>query len=243
MQEIQEMRINKYIASCGVCSRREADRYIQEGRVMIDGVLATTGSKVKSNQNVTVNGETIVLETEHKVYALYKPIGYISSMSDEQGQGIKGFLPSGLRLFPVGRLDKDSEGLMLLTNDGDLMNGILKASNGHEKEYLVQVDKSVDPYFIKDITTGVLITHGSTGFKVKTAPCKATRINHEFFTITLIQGMNRQIRRMCGELEYKVLSLKRIRIMNIELGDMKPGECKEIVGKQLEELQNIVKGI
>ena len=173
------------------------------------------------------------------MYALYKPVGYISSLSDEQGQGIGMFIPEGLRLYPVGRLDKDSEGLMLLTNDGELMNDILKASGGHEKEYIVQVNKDISEDFLTGLEHGVTITNGATGKKVVTASCKTFKMDKRSFKITLIQGLNRQIRRMCGSFEYKVVNLKRIRIMNITIGNMKPGDIVEITGQKLLELKKL----
>lgn len=240
MEENEAVRINKYLAISGVCSRREADRYIEEQRVYIDGVAAQSGTKVMPGQTVTVDGRSISPEIHKRVYALYKPAGYISSLSDEQGEGIKNFVPSELRLFPVGRLDKDSEGLMLLTNDGELMNAILKASGGHEKEYLVTVNQFINSYFIKNMEKGVPITNGATGEKIMTAPCRVIQTDRKEFRIILIQGLNRQIRRMCGFFSFNVLNLKRVRILNIELGSMKPGEYREITGEELQELKRMI---
>ena len=234
-----EIRINKYLSMAGYCSRRAADELIAKGKVFVDDVMAETGTKVQPGQAVTVDGEIIKLIDERRVFAFYKPVGYISSLSDEQGQGIGGFVPEGLRLYPVGRLDKDSEGLMLLTNDGDLMNGILKASEGHEKEYIVKVNKPITQDFLNNMEKGVLITNGATGKKVMTAPTKTCILDKKSFKIVLIQGLNRQIRRMCGSFEYKVLNLKRIRIMNIVIGDLKPGEFVEITGQELAQLKRL----
>ncbi len=237
--ENNEIRINKFLSMAGYCSRRAADELIGEGRVTVDGVIAQTGTKVADGQTVCVDGQRITLVEEYKVYALYKPVGYISSLSDEQGKGIGEFITDGLRLFPVGRLDKDSEGLMLLTNDGELMNSILKASGGHEKEYIVTVNKNITDSFLKGMEQGVIITNGATNEKVKTATCKTVKMDNRNFKITLIQGLNRQIRRMCGSFEYKVLNLKRIRIMNITIGNMKPGDIIEITGQELLELKKL----
>ena len=234
-----EIRINKYISMAGYCSRRAADELITKGKVFVDGVMAETGTKVQPGQVVTIDGEIIKLIEEHRVFAFYKPVGYISSLSDDQGQGISGFMPEGLRLYPVGRLDKESEGLMLLTNDGELMNGILKASEGHEKEYVVKVDKPITQDFLNNMKKGVLITNGATGQKVMTAPTKTCILDKKSFKIVLIQGLNRQIRRMCGSFEYKVINLKRIRIMNIVIGDLKPGELVEITGQELAQLKRL----
>ena len=233
------IRVNKYLSMAGFCSRRAADTLIEEGRVTVDGCMAVTGTKVLDGQTVKVDGQAISLLEEHKVYALYKPVGYISSLSDEQGEGISSFLEGLERLYPVGRLDKDSEGLLLLTNDGELMNSILKASGGHEKEYIVTVDRDIDTVFLKGMAKGVTITNGATGKKVTTAPCVVEKIDNRNFKIVLIQGLNRQIRRMCGYFNYKVINLKRVRIMNVELGNMKSGAIVEITGGKLTELKRL----
>ena len=237
--ENNEIRINKYLSMAGYCSRRAADELISEGRVLVDGIKAKTGTKVIPGQSVCVDGESLSIATEHRVFAFYKPVGYISSLSDEQGQGISKFIPEGLRLYPVGRLDKDSEGLMLLTNDGELMNSILKASGGHEKEYIVTVNRDVTKDFLVKMEQGVRITNGATGQKILTAPCKTGKLDKRNFKIILIQGLNRQIRRMCGAFEYKVLNLKRIRIMNITLDNMKPGDLVEVRGEDLLKLKRL----
>ena len=222
---MEEIRINKYISKSGVCSRRAADKLINEGHVTINGVVAETGSKVTEKDIVRIDDDIINLIKDIKVYAFYKPVGYISSLSDEQGTGIASFLPQGMGLFPVGRLDKDSEGLMLITNDGNLMNEILNASNGHEKEYIVP------------------ITNRATGKKIITAPCKTEALEDNSFKITIIQGLNRQIRRMCGYFDIDVVSLKRVRIMNIMLGNMRPGELKELAQSELIKLRRMLEKV
>lgn len=222
------IRINKYLSMSGYCSRRSADRLIEQGKVTIDGIIAQCGSKVCEGQKVQVGHDDIVPDNENVLYALYKPVGYISSLSDEQGQGISVFLKNMPRIYPVGRLDKDSEGLLLLTNDGELMNDILKAGNGHEKEYRVIVNRNIDDNFIRNMRDGVIITDRAKNKKIRTAPCEIEQISAREFKIVLIQGLNRQIRRMCGSLGYKVNNLKRIRIMNITLDNMKPGEIVKI---------------
>lgn len=169
---MEEIRINKYISKSGVCSRRAADKLINEGHVTINGVVAETGSKVTEKDIVRIDDDIINLIKDIKVYAFYKPVGYISSLSDEQGTGIASFLPQGMGLFPVGRLDKDSEGLMLITNDGNLMNEILNASNGHEKEYIVTTRQKFNNDFLVKMAKGVPITNRATGKKIITAPCK-----------------------------------------------------------------------
>lgn len=239
LNETNEIRINKYLSMSGYCSRRAADDIVSQGRVTVDGVVATMGTKVSQNAVVKVDNKIVSLCKEYKVYAFNKPVGYISSLSDEQGEGIGRFIPPDLRLYPVGRLDRDSEGLMLLTNDGELMNSILKASGGHEKEYIVTVDHDLTDNFLHDMERGVKITNGATGEKIITAPCTTQFIDKRHFKIILIQGLNRQIRRMCGFFGYKVQRLQRIRIMNIKINNLKYGEIREITGSELLELKKM----
>lgn len=231
------IRINKYLSICGYCSRRAADVLIEEGRVKVDDLTALCGTRVTEGQNVTVDGVEVSPVIEKKVYAFYKPAGYISSLSDEQGEGISRFIPAGMRLYPAGRLDKESEGLMLLTNDGGLMNEILNAAGGHEKEYAVTTREILTDKFLKQMSEGVPITNGATGKKVITAPCITERINEHKFSITIIQGLNRQIRRMCGYFGYHVDRLRRIRIMNISIGGLIPGQIRELDEAELKELK------
>lgn len=238
-----KIRINKYISQSGYCSRRAADELVAAGRVMINGESAVQGSGVAPGDIVTVDGTVISIIEDKEVYAFYKPAGYISSLSDEQGEGIGKFLPEGKRLFPVGRLDKESEGLILLTNDGNLMNEILKAANGHEKEYIVTTRQEITDDFLAKMAKGVPITNAATGRKVITAPCKTMKINDKQFKITLIQGLNRQIRRMCGYFGYDVVNLMRVRIMNITLKGMQPGQVELIDGTRLAEIKKLVKKV
>ena len=236
MENKQSMRINKYISGSGYCSRREADRLIEEGRVKIDGETAVVGSRVSPDSSVTIDGVLIARETQHVVYALNKPVGYISSLSDEQGQGISCFIPDGMRLYPVGRLDRESEGLMLLTNDGELMNRLISAAGGHEKEYHVTVNKRIDEGFLGRLERGVLITNRATGKQVMTAPSRTKRISDNTFSIILIQGLNRQIRRMCGQLGYGVTKLRRVRIKNVRLDNLKEGCIRQLSQEEIAEL-------
>lgn len=238
-----KIRINKYISQSGFCSRRAADELVAAGRVMINKEPAVQGSGVAPGDIVTVDGTVLSIIEDKEVYAFYKPVGYISSLSDEQGEGIGKFLPEGKRLFPVGRLDKESEGLILLTNDGNLMNEILKAANGHEKEYIVTTRQEITDDFLVKMAKGVPITNAATGRKVITAPCKTMKINDKQFKITLIQGLNRQIRRMCGYFGYDVVNLMRVRIMNITLKGMKPGQVELIDGTRLAEIKKLVKKV
>ena len=209
----------------------------------INGVTATAGSKVTEKDIVKIDDEVINLIKDIRVYAFYKPTGYISSLSDEQGTGIASFLPEGMGLFPVGRLDKDSEGLMLITNDGSLMNEILNVSNGHEKEYIVTTRQKFNNDFLVKMAKGVPITNRATGKKIITAPCKTEALEDNSFKITIIQGLNRQIRRMCGYFDVDVVSLKRVRIMNIMLGNMKPGELKELSQSELMKLRRMLEKV
>lgn len=240
MEECNGIRINKYISMTGFCSRRAADELVSQGRVKVNNIVAVTGTKVMPQDIVTVDGKNVKLIDEYKVFALYKPVGYISSLSDEQGEGMGRFIPDGLRLFPVGRLDKDSEGLMLLTNDGELMNSILKAAGGHEKEYIVTVDRIITDEFINRMEKGVVITNGATGKKIRTAPCRLKRMDDKSFSIILIQGLNRQIRRMCGSFGYRVMELKRTRIMNVRVDGLQPGDIREVTGEELGILRGMI---
>lgn len=239
LNDNNEIRINKYLSMSGYCSRRTADDIVSEGRVTVNGIVATNGTKVTQGAVVKVDNELIKLCKEYKVYAFNKPVGYISSLSDEQGEGIGKFIPQNLRLYPVGRLDKESEGLMLLTNDGDLMNSILKAAGDHEKEYIVTVDHDITKSFLSDMERGVKITNGANGKKIITAPCTTQYIDNRRFKIILIQGLNRQIRRMCGFFGYKVQRLQRIRIMNIQINNLRSGELREITGSELNKLKEM----
>ncbi len=241
---MESIRINKYISMCGICSRREADRLIEQGLVTIDGRTAGCGDKVADGQEVKVRGRKaeIISGDSLKVYALNKPVGIISSMSDEQGEGLQRFVgKTGLRLYPVGRLDKDSQGLVLLTNDGALAKGIMKAGEGHEKEYIVSVDNEITEEDLKALESGVMIYNKATDDMVRTVPCRCKRISRYTFSIVLIQGLNRQIRRMCESLGYSVVTLTRTRIMNIRLENLQSGEMREITGSELDELRKSVR--
>ena len=218
------------------------DELIEAGRVKINGVSAVIGSKVNPGDDVTLDGEPVTICDEKHLYAFNKPVGYITSLSDEQGEGIARFVPEGMRLFPVGRLDKDSEGLILLTDDGELMNKILNASLAHEKEYIVTTDRKIDDDFIEAMQKGVKILNKATGQKIVTAPCRAYRIDDYHFRIILIQGLNRQIRRMSRALGYNVTGLKRIRIVNIELGNLQVGEIRKIDEQGIAKLWEEIDG-
>lgn len=228
--EQDEIRINKFLSDAGVCSRREADRYIKEGKVTIDGVVAQIGSKVKKGSVVTFCGKPVQREEKLVLIAFNKPVGIVCTTDPREPDNIIDYIGYGMRIYPIGRLDKDSEGLILLTNDGNIVNKILRAEYRHEKEYIVTVNKEIDAEFIKAMSSGVPI------LGTVTKPCKVKQIDKYTFNIILTQGLNRQIRRMCEYLGYRVTSLKRIRIMNIMLGRLKTGAWRNVTDKELAEL-------
>ena len=224
------MRINKFLAETGIISRRGADKWIDEGRVTINGELATVGSKVENGDMVCVDGKPVQREEQLVYIALNKPVGITSTTEKHIKGNVVDFVNHPLRIFHIGRLDKESEGLLLLTNDGDIVNEILRAENHHEKEYVVQVDKPLTDDFIKKMANGVEI------LDTKTLPCKVEKISSHVFKIVLEQGLNRQIRRMCSALGYSVRRLQRIRIMNIHLGSLKVGQWRDLTEKERTEL-------
>lgn len=224
------MRINKYISETGVCSRREADAWIEAGRVSINGVTATLGSKIADGDRVNVDGKPIGAKKKHLYLALNKPVGITCTTERHIKDNIVDFIGHPERIFPIGRLDKDSEGLILLTNNGDIVNEILRVENAHEKEYIVTVDRPVTDAFLKGLAGGVRI------LGTLTKPCVVTRISANSFRIILTQGLNRQIRRMCAAFDYKVRRLQRVRIMHIQLGQLKRGKWRELTGSELEKL-------
>lgn len=224
------MRINKYLSAQGVCSRREADRLLEAGRITVDGVTAMCGQQVDDNSVICIDGSRISDEKPQDVLmAFNKPRGIVCTTTDNQGKNnIVDYIGYDKRIYPVGRLDKDSDGLILLTNNGEITDKILRSVNGHEKEYVVKVNKKITDTFLKSMVDGVYLKE----LDVTTKPCSISRINNYTFRIILTQGLNRQIRRMCQESGYKVESLTRVRIMNIELGGLKTGEYRIIEGKE-----------
>ncbi|WP_408071000.1 pseudouridine synthase [Butyrivibrio sp. JL13D10] len=233
MPDNGEIRLNKYIAMCGVCSRREADKIIEDGRIKVNGSIALTGTKVTDSDEVLLDEKRISLTFDKVVLAYNKPVGVVCTERDEHAERtIIEDLNFDGRVTYAGRLDKDSEGLMILTNDGDLIQAMMKARNGHEKEYVVEVDHKINDSFISGMEKGVYLEE----LQKTTRPCKLTRINDKCFKIVLTQGLNRQIRRMCKAFGYEVLKLKRIRIMNIELKGLNYSEHRKIEGRELQEL-------
>ncbi|WP_194191771.1 23S rRNA pseudouridine(2604) synthase RluF [Clostridium chrysemydis] len=231
----EEIRLNKYISETGICSRREADKLIESGRVYINGEKASMGTKVKSSDKVKVDGKLISKEEELVYIVLNKPVGITCTTEKKIKGNIVDFINHEKRIFNIGRLDKDSEGLIFMTNDGDIVNKILRAGNNHEKEYIVTVDKKIDGNFIKKMGNGIKILD-----KV-TKKCFVSKENAYTFRIILTEGMNRQIRRMCEALGYEVKKLKRIRIMNVKLDGLRTGEWRYMTEGELKGINKLIK--
>ena len=233
-----EIRLNKYLSDAGVCSRREADRLIEAGAVTVDGVAAVQGMKIRPEQRVLVKGKEVSREQEMVLLVVNKPRGIVCTTDTRWDEKtIYDMMNYPKRIFSVGRLDKESEGLLLMTNNGDILNKIMRAGNYHEKEYLVTVDKKITPEFLKKMSEGVYLRE----LEVKTRPCRVELAGEKQFRIVLTQGLNRQIRRMCEAFHYKVMRLVRVRIMNIELGELKPGEYRSITRREWAVLQEKLK--
>ncbi|MDD3240660.1 MAG: pseudouridine synthase [Lachnospira sp.] len=228
-----ETRINKYLSAAGVCSRREADRMVEEGRITINGNIAVMGMKISDGDEVCVDGRPVQEEEKKVLLAFNKPVGIVCTTTDKQGDNnIVDFIGYSRRIYPIGRLDKDSEGLILMTNNGEIMDQILRSVNGHEKEYIVTVNKTVNSEFIRKMSGGIYLEE----LDRTTNKCKVEKISEKTFRIILTQGLNRQIRRMCAACGYQVTKLKRVRIMNIELGDLKTGEYRDVTMQEYQRL-------
>lgn len=226
------VRINKYIADSGLCSRREADAYIADGKVLLNGRIARMGDRVQEGDSVRVSGREINRKRERHVYiALNKPAGIVCTTDPREEANVIDFIGHPRRIFPIGRLDKDSEGLLLLTTDGNIVNKLLRAENKHEKEYIVTVDRPITQGFLRNMASGVPI------LDTVTLPCRIRQSGPRQFDIVLTQGLNRQIRRMCEALDYHVLTLQRVRIMNIRLGHLKIGRWRNLNEHELAELK------
>lgn len=234
MEEEKLLRLNKAISETGFCSRREADKYIEDGRVMINGKLGVLGDKVTSKDVIKIDGKRINHKQEAVYIAFHKPVGITCTTEPHIKGNIIKFINHPKRIFPIGRLDKPSEGLIFLTSDGDIVNKILRAGNNHEKEYIVRVNKPITPEFIDHMRTGVELSDATT------KPCKCERINPYVFRIILTQGLNRQIRRMCDVLGYEVVKLKRIRIMHVMLDGIEEGQWRNLTERELEKLMELV---
>lgn len=239
MSETELIRLNKYIADSGICSRRKADELIEKGQVKVNGETASMGVKVSNNDVVSVNGK-VIKPVEEKVYlAFNKPVGITCTADLDDETNVIDFIDFPKRITYCGRLDKDSEGLLIMTNDGDSINKMMKAVNYHEKEYIVKVDKKVTKGFIKRMSEGVYLEELDT----TTRPCKIKAFDDEYtFNIILTQGLNRQIRRMCEALGFHVKSLKRVRVMNINLGNLKTGKYRELTTQELKTLKSMLEG-
>jgi 23S rRNA pseudouridine2604 synthase len=221
------VRLNKYISETGVCSRREADKWIEAGRVTCNGQVAALGTRVVDGDEIRIDGEPIGAKKRQIYIALNKPIGVTCTTEAHIEDNIIDLVGYPERIFPIGRLDKDSEGLILLTNDGDIVNEILRAENNHEKEYIVTVDRPITDLSLKMMAGGVKIMGELT------KPCRVSRIDRESFRMILTQGLNRQIRRMCSALGYKAQRLQRVRIMNIHLGTLSSGQWRHLTDPEL----------
>lgn len=231
------IRINKFLSEAGVCSRREADRQIEDGNVTIDGKVALPGSRVIPGQKVCYKGQPVTKEEEMILLAFHKPAGIVCTAEKREKDNVVDYIHYPKRIYPIGRLDKDSEGLLLLTNNGEIVNKMMRAGNMHEKEYIVTVNKPVTDSFLRGLAGGVPLVELNT----TTRKCKVEKIGKKQFRIILTQGLNRQIRRMCEYFGYRVEKLVRIRIMNIELGDLPVGTYRKVTAKEYEKLQHLIK--
>ena len=229
------MRINKYISSSGFCSRRKAEEYVNNGEVLVNGIVATLQTSIEEGDVVTINGTLIEPKQEHIVLLFNKPVGITCTTEHHIKDNIIDFINYKERIFPIGRLDKDSSGLILLTNNGDLVNECLRVENGHEKEYIVEVDKKITPEFLNKMSNGVKIYNPVNNSYVVTLPCKIKQINKFKFSIILTQGYNRQIRRMCSAFDYHVRTLKRVRFMNLHL-DVEEGKYRLLSDTEIKKL-------
>lgn len=234
-EPIAEIRLNKFLSEAGVCSRREADRLIEKGAVTVDGQVAVTGMRIYRGQRITVNGKAVIQEEEFILLAVNKPIGVVcTTISQFQEETIVDLIHYPKRIYPIGRLDKNSEGLILMTNQGEIVNQILKGSNYHEKEYIVSVNKPLTEEFLRQMRNGVPI------LDTVTRPCKVEQTDEKRFRIVLTQGLNRQIRRMCEYCGYRVQRLKRVRVMNIQLGNLKSGEYRPVSKEEWSVLKRML---
>ena len=234
LRKKEPVRLNKYLSEAGVCSRREADRLIETGRVTVDGKTAQTGMKIIPGQEVRVGKKLVSKGDEMVVLAVNNPRGIVCTEEKRERNSIVRFLDYPIRVTYIGRLDKDSRGLLLMTNNGDIINRMMRAANHHEKEYKVTVDKEVTDEFLEKMAGGVPI------LDTVTRPCRVRKIGKYTFSIILTQGLNRQIRRMCEALGYEVKDLLRVRVMNIRLGSLKEGEYRELTDEELDELYSLI---
>ena len=235
LQKKEPVRLNKYLSEAGGCSRREADRLIESGRVTVDGRPAQTGMRITPGQVVRIGRKVISKQDEMVVLAVNKPRGIVCTEERRERNSIVRFLDYPVRVTYVGRLDKDSRGLLLMTNNGDIINRMMRAANCHEKEYKVTVDKEITEEFLNQMAGGVPI------LDTVTRPCRVEKLGKYTFSIILTQGLNRQIRRMCEALGYEVKDLVRVRVMNIRLGSLKEGRYRKLTDEELNELYELIK--
>jgi len=235
------MRLNQFIAESGMCSRREADRFIEAGKVTVNGTVAVLGVQVDENDEVRVSGKIVRKEPERICILVNKPIGITSTTNKEDGTNIVDFVKHPKRLFTVGRLDKDSMGAILLTNDGAIVNKLLRSENEHKKTYVVQVDKLITAEFLEKMSAGVKIYNPEQNVYVTTKPCKLKQLKKNVFEIILTQGYNRQIRRMCEELGFKVVSLNRTKFLFLTLEGLSYGSFRNLTKREMEKLDEMIK--
>ena len=237
MSDKPSTRLNKYISESGTCSRREADRFIESGQVTINGKTAQVGDQVFDGDKVTVGGRKVQPRDKRDLVfiALNKPVGVVSTTDPAERRNIQNFVGHSERIFPIGRLDKDSQGLIFMTSDGDLVNKILRAGNNHEKEYLVTVNRPVTDEFVKGMSSGVPI------LGTVTKPCRVEKVSKSVFRIILVQGLNRQIRRMCKFFGFEVKKLERVRIMNVSLKGLPVGQWRDLGGAELKTLFDLIR--
>ena len=228
------MRINKYLSECGVCSRREADVLISENRILVDGMPARTGMQIEEGMEVLVDGKPVKKDTDKVYLIFYKPHGIECTSDSRVKMNIIDYLHYPKRITYAGRLDRNSEGLMLMTNDGDMIDAVMRAKNMHEKEYVVTVDRAIPDEVLEAISRGVYLK----GLNVTTRPCTVRRTDEKTFSIVLTEGLNREIRRMCEAFHFKVRKLKRVRIMNLSLGKLKEGQYRSLTEEELYELRS-----
>lgn len=234
---MDEIRINKYLSDIGYCSRRQADKLIDEGKVTVNGLPSVMGQKVTGEEDIRVNGEKVKSTKREGTFTLIafnKPVGIVCTSEKREKDNIIDFINYPTRIYPIGRLDKNSEGLILLTDNGDIVNKMMRSGNKHEKEYIVSVNKDITEEFLRKMREGVPI------LDTVTRKCEVTKLSKRKFKIILTQGLNRQIRRMCEALDYRVTYLKRVRVLNIELGDLKTGEYRDVTEEEREKLFSII---
>lgn len=230
----EPIRINKFIASCGICSRRDADRLIDEGKVIVNGAVASSGQRITENDEIIVNGKVLKGPDKKVVLAFYKPVGITCTERDPHAEAvINDIVKYPLRVTYAGRLDKESEGLLLLTNDGDLIDKMMRGSNAHEKEYIVRIDKKVSVDMLSRFEKGIYLKD----LDVTTRPAKVEKLSDYTFRVIISQGLNRQIRRMCQACNCKVTSLKRVRVVNVLLGELKSGQFRELNEAEIKSLR------